>query len=182
MLCNDYNGPYGHAIFYSLMVDCVCWVVGGSVYRCSCTIRLSLNTHILESNNAYSTYMSRLRNECNGNSHTSFPSTKSLCATSIPLSAVQSQTSNRTMRATIPRLIRLVPRSSVPLEKRITPVITQRPIQKPPTLIEVLQKRQAAAGSAWPANIRIEPILPKDALERVPPQIRTKLVAMMRET
>ncbi|KIY65722.1 hypothetical protein CYLTODRAFT_399979 [Cylindrobasidium torrendii FP15055 ss-10] len=86
------------------------------------------------------------------------------------------------MRPSPARLIRLVPRSSVSGAKKFVPALDQRPIVKPPTLIETMQARQQAAGSNWPANIRIEPVVRREDFKGVPKKTRAQLLAMMRET
>ncbi|KII88938.1 hypothetical protein PLICRDRAFT_590673 [Plicaturopsis crispa FD-325 SS-3] len=83
------------------------------------------------------------------------------------------------MHATIPRLVRIVPRS---VAKAANAHITPHPAIKnrsgselPPTVHEVLMRQRAEMGEAWPANVRIEPILTKKTFARVRPELRSDL-------
>ncbi len=90
------------------------------------------------------------------------------------------------MRPTIPRLLRIIPRSQLTAESpSLKPI---RPLPSPvrsdvkhPTLIQVLQKRQKDAGEDFPPNLRIEPELTKKVFRGIPAEIREGLKAVVRE-
>lgn len=88
------------------------------------------------------------------------------------------------MRPTLPRLVRIIPRSSlateVPAYKAPLPEPVRSDIRQP-SLIDVLLKRKAEQGSSYPANIRIEPVLSKRALKDVPKDVRTELLNVTKE-
>lgn len=87
------------------------------------------------------------------------------------------------MRPTLSRLVRLVPRSAVKTEKPILAAVSERlPTPNPPTLIEIMLEKQQKAGSDWPANLRIEPTIPKEAFKDMQGKVRSKLREMLRET
>ncbi|KAL0947326.1 hypothetical protein HGRIS_013445 [Hohenbuehelia grisea] len=87
------------------------------------------------------------------------------------------------MRPSVARLVRIIPRSSVQASE-ITIVRRPEPqtleLEKP-TLIDVFMKRQEEAGSNWPMNLRIEPVVKKQALHRVKADARTQLKELLRE-
>lgn len=87
------------------------------------------------------------------------------------------------MRPTIPRLIRILPRSSVVAEQAQAKIIEQAPreLLKPPSLYEVLLKRKNEAGASYPSNIRLEPPLTKDMFAEVKPWKVRPLKEMMKE-
>ncbi|EKM55639.1 uncharacterized protein PHACADRAFT_256404 [Phanerochaete carnosa HHB-10118-sp] len=89
------------------------------------------------------------------------------------------------MRATIPRLIRVVPRSKLATEyasaSLVRPLPEPAPSVKQPILIEVLLKRKAEMGAKYPSNIRIEPVLTKKAYEGVPADTREELKELLKE-
>ncbi|KAH8108128.1 hypothetical protein BXZ70DRAFT_914299 [Cristinia sonorae] len=88
------------------------------------------------------------------------------------------------MLPSIPRLVRILPRSQLktelPIPARLVPE-PHRSDAKRATLIELLQQRKEQAGTAWPANLRIEPVVPKQALKKVSPETRKELLELMRE-
>ncbi|KAJ3481556.1 hypothetical protein NLI96_g7584 [Meripilus lineatus] len=91
------------------------------------------------------------------------------------------------MRPTIPRLLRIIPRSQLKTESPSTKPI--RPLPPPPTrsdvkrptLIQVLQQRQKEAGDNFPPNLRIEAELTKRSFKGVPAEIREELKEVVRE-
>ncbi|GJE86965.1 hypothetical protein PsYK624_030480 [Phanerochaete sordida] len=89
------------------------------------------------------------------------------------------------MRATIPRLVRVVQRSKLAAEYPTATVVRSLPEQAPsvkqPTLIDVLLKRKADMGAEYPSNIRIEPVLTKEAFEGVPADTRDELKELLKE-
>ncbi|KAI0797836.1 hypothetical protein C8Q75DRAFT_739815 [Abortiporus biennis] len=88
------------------------------------------------------------------------------------------------MRPTLVRLVRIIPRSqlvgdsasSKPIRPLPGPV---RSDVKKPTLIELLQERSKAAD--FPANIRIEPVVPRNAFRDVAPEVRSELKELLKE-
>lgn len=89
------------------------------------------------------------------------------------------------MRATIPRLVRVVPRSKLATEYAsvsvVRPLLEPAPSVKQPTLIDVLLKRKAEMGADYPSNIRIEPVLTKETFEGVPADTRKELKELLKE-
>ncbi|TCD65414.1 hypothetical protein EIP91_002713 [Steccherinum ochraceum] len=90
------------------------------------------------------------------------------------------------MRSTLPRFVRIIPRSQLKTEvpSGTVPRIVPQPHRsdtKPPSLIELMQKRKEEAGTSFPANIRIEPVLSKKVLRNVSPEIRDELRELLRE-
>lgn len=88
------------------------------------------------------------------------------------------------MRPTIPRLVRVIPRSQLVAENPSLKPIRPPPIRsdvKRPTLIEVLQKRKKDAGRSFPPNIRIEPELTKRVFKGIPADVRDGLKAVVKE-
>jgi len=90
------------------------------------------------------------------------------------------------MRPSIPRLVRIIPRSQ--LKAELPSVASARLVPTPhrsdarlPTLIELMQKRKEQAGDEFPLNIRIEPVLSKKTLRNVAPEIRQELKELLRE-
>lgn len=87
------------------------------------------------------------------------------------------------MRPSIPRLIRIVPRSKI-----VAPEAQVRIVQEPPrelvqrtTLYEILLKRKKDAGDSYPPNIRLEPPLTKEMFAEVKPWKVKPLKDMVRE-
>jgi len=90
---------------------------------------------------------------------------------------------SRIMKASAARLIRVIPRKSLdPTSVRVldAPVPQTRDLQNP-TVFELLQKQRETAGSDWPGNIRIEPVVKKDAYRPVQGELRTQLKKMLKE-
>lgn len=88
------------------------------------------------------------------------------------------------MRPSVPRLVRILPRHAVDKSGPIPALLVSglhRSDAKKPTLIELLQKRQQEAGADFPSNIRIEPIVPKQAFKNISPEVRTSLKRLMKE-
>ena len=87
------------------------------------------------------------------------------------------------MRPSLPRLVRVLPRSQLrPEELRTLPIA--QPIRsdvKRPSLIELLQKRKAEAGSDYPSNIRIEPALTKKTFTGMKKEHIVDLKALLKE-
>jgi len=79
--------------------------------------------------------------------------------------------------------MRIIPRDTLQIEQRKIrppPAPQTRELARP-TLIDVLQKQKEDAGDAWPVNIRIEPVVKKEAFKRVHSDIRVRLKKLLKE-
>ncbi|KAI0048194.1 hypothetical protein FA95DRAFT_1491193 [Auriscalpium vulgare] len=88
------------------------------------------------------------------------------------------------MRSTLPRLVRLVPRSTVAQPGLPRPKVYDelpRDLKQQPPLVEVLLKRKEVTGADFPPNIRIEPIVSKKTFEGVSGSVVGSLRAVLRE-
>ncbi|KAJ8456333.1 hypothetical protein ONZ45_g6457 [Pleurotus djamor] len=87
------------------------------------------------------------------------------------------------MRASAIRQLQIVSRSSLKLKQStINPAPKHQKEQlKQPTIIDVLLKRKEKAGEAWPTNLRVEPVITKEALKNVRAEARSDLKALLRE-
>ncbi|KZT03512.1 uncharacterized protein LAESUDRAFT_334655 [Laetiporus sulphureus 93-53] len=86
------------------------------------------------------------------------------------------------MRPTFSRLVRVIPRSSLPPKQAVRTVPEpMRSDVKQPTLIQILLERQAAAGDSYPSNIRIEPELTRATFKGVKPEVKRELLKVVRE-
>ncbi|KAI4519188.1 hypothetical protein K525DRAFT_258731 [Schizophyllum commune Loenen D] len=86
------------------------------------------------------------------------------------------------MRATAVRSLEVIKKSVLENGVRVIPRI--QPLTRAtrePTVLELLQERRKAAGAQWPANIRLEPAVPKTALVDVERHARRKLKLLTRE-
>lgn len=74
------------------------------------------------------------------------------------------------MRPTTPCLVRLIRRADLPtqptVKTHVLPVLTPYQKEKRKTLYDVLVEKKEAAGSSWPPNLRVEPVVPKSDLQR----------------
>ena len=84
------------------------------------------------------------------------------------------------MRPTLVRLVRVVPRSQVDPALRPIPQPIRSDAPRPP-LIEILQRRKEEVGESYPANIRIEGLEAKKALQGLPREARKTLANMLKE-
>ena len=93
------------------------------------------------------------------------------------------------MHPSVPRLLRILPRSAVVTTE---PGATKLPkakifeelpkdVRKPPSLLEVLLKRKKEAGASYPPNIRIEPVMSRQTFAGVAKEVRASLRATLRE-
>lgn len=91
--------------------------------------------------------------------------------------------SSSPMRPSLVRLVRVIPRSQLRPEDLRTVPISQpvRSDEVRPTLIELLQKRKADAGSDYPPNIRIEPTLTKKTFSGMKKEHIVELKALLKE-
>ena len=97
--------------------------------------------------------------------------------------SVDSSDGSMIMKASAVRLVRIIPRKSLdPTSVRVldAPSPQTRDLQKP-TFFELLQKQREIAGSDWPGNIRIEPVVKKEAYRPVQGEVRTQLKRMLKE-
>lgn len=89
------------------------------------------------------------------------------------------------MRPSNTVLYQIIPRSALRVEPKkikILPVLTPQVKEtKTHTLIDVLMERQIKAGPTWPANIRIEPVVKKEAFKLVQSDVRTRLKNLLKE-
>ena len=89
------------------------------------------------------------------------------------------------MRSTIPRLVRVIKRSQLPVEQAASVSVVRPPPARSDvrreSLIELLLKRKEKMGDQYPPNIRIEPVLTKQAFENVPAETREELKELLRE-
>ena len=90
------------------------------------------------------------------------------------------------MRATLPRLVRVLPRSAItPREHGYPPLRIYEELpkdtRKQPSLLEILLKDKEAAGPNYPPNIRIEPIASKKTFAGVKRDLVAQMKAIVRE-
>jgi hypothetical protein len=90
------------------------------------------------------------------------------------------------MRVSLPRLVRILPRSAIALpEHGLHPprIYEELPkdSRKQPTLLEILLKEKEAAGSNYPPNIRIEPVVSKKTFAGVRRDMVSQMKAVLRE-
>ncbi|KAI0273826.1 hypothetical protein BC834DRAFT_815884 [Gloeopeniophorella convolvens] len=90
------------------------------------------------------------------------------------------------MRPSLPRLVRVVPRSTFTAPERGLPSPKiygelPREVRKPPTLIEALLKQKEAAGASYPSNIRIEPVVSKKTFSGVKRELVPSVKAILKE-
>lgn len=86
------------------------------------------------------------------------------------------------MRPSIPRLMRIVPKSSLTSQKaKIIPELPSYADAKKTPLIEVLLKRKDQAGDNWPPNLRIERPLRRETFKRVHHDARVDLKELLTE-
>ncbi|KAF5358074.1 hypothetical protein D9756_001742 [Leucocoprinus leucothites] len=88
-----------------------------------------------------------------------------------------------TMKASAARLVRIIPRKSLdPAMVNIAnaPAPQAQDLQRP-TVLELLQKQRETASAEWPGNIRIEPVVKKEAFRPVQAEVRTQLKKMLKE-
>ncbi|KAF8721905.1 hypothetical protein AX14_010115 [Amanita brunnescens Koide BX004] len=85
------------------------------------------------------------------------------------------------MRQTTVQLMRLVPRNALG-KARVLPTLAHTRSQDSGTVLTHLMGQREEAGEAWPKNIRLEPVLKKEAFKRVHADIRNRLKRLMRET
>ncbi|KAI0057095.1 hypothetical protein BV25DRAFT_1831469 [Artomyces pyxidatus] len=89
------------------------------------------------------------------------------------------------MRPSLPRLVRILPRTAVtPTSGRPRPRIYDelpKEARQITPLIDVLQKRKQEAGAAYPPNIRIEPVISKRTFRGLKGEAIAPLRQVLRE-
>jgi len=90
------------------------------------------------------------------------------------------------MRPSLPRFVRILPRSAIaPREHSHPPprIYDELPKEsrKQPTLLEVLLKEKEAAGPNYPLNIRIEPVVSKKTFAGAKRELIPTLKGILRE-
>ena len=90
------------------------------------------------------------------------------------------------MRVSLPRLVRILPRSAIALPEHDHPPLRiyeelPKDARREPTLLEILLKEKEAAGSNYPPNIRIEPLALKKTLAGVKRDLVPQMKAILRE-
>ena len=82
----------------------------------------------------------------------------------------------------IPRTLRVVPKSSLKLNKVLPQPLTnqeERAFKEP--VLRIMARRQKEAGDAWPPNLRIEPHVTKRAIGQAPEEMRVQLKRLLKE-
>lgn len=89
------------------------------------------------------------------------------------------------MRSSATRLLRLIPRKALPenvRERIFPPPISQNlEVKGQPSLIDALEKLKADTGKDWPANIRLEPVVKREAFKTVQADVRVRLKKLLKE-
>jgi hypothetical protein len=86
------------------------------------------------------------------------------------------------MRVSIPRLARIIPRSTLSETPRARLYgLPESDAPRAPTLMEALQARKAAAGADYPSNIRLEEPIDKQALKNILKGTRRELKGLVKE-
>lgn len=90
------------------------------------------------------------------------------------------------MRVSLPRLVRILPRSAIARPEHGHPPLRiyeelPKDARKEPTLIEILLKEKEVAGSNYPPNIRIEPVVSKKTFAGVKRDFVPQMKAILRE-
>lgn len=87
------------------------------------------------------------------------------------------------MQPSLPRLVQIIRRTALQLEEKkiLSPPAPQNLELKRPRLIDILMEQQAKAGSSWPSNIRIEPVVKREAFKHVQAEVRTRMKKLLKE-
>lgn len=84
------------------------------------------------------------------------------------------------MRSTARRLVQIIPKSAIP-QSIVRPALRPQTEElNRPTLIDILLERKANSTD-WPQNLRIEPVVKKEAFRHVQAEARTELKKMLKE-
>jgi len=75
----------------------------------------------------------------------------------------------------------MVPRNA--LERtRVFPALGSNKVGGRSNLMDRLLEQKVRAGESWPDNIRMEPVMKKEAFKRVQTGVRSRLKRLLRET
>ncbi|KAH9998129.1 hypothetical protein BJV74DRAFT_767952 [Russula compacta] len=90
------------------------------------------------------------------------------------------------MRPSLPRLVRILPRSAIAPPKHGHPLPRvyeelSKDSQKQPSLIEILLKEKEAAGPDYPPNIRIEPVVSRKTFAGISRELVVPMKVALRE-
>ncbi len=85
------------------------------------------------------------------------------------------------MRQATAQFMHLVSRNTLGNAK-VLPALNNIKIQDSSATFNRLMEQREEAGEAWPKNIRLEPVVKKEAFKRVQADIRTRLKRLLRET
>jgi hypothetical protein len=90
------------------------------------------------------------------------------------------------MRPSLSRLVRVLPRSAIPVREHGHPPLRvyeeiPKDARKQPSLLEILLKEKEAAGANYPPNIRIEPVVSKKTFAGVKRGFVAPLKEILRE-
>lgn len=90
------------------------------------------------------------------------------------------------MRVSLPRLVRILPRSAITPPGHGHPHVRiyeelPKDSRSQPTLLEILLKEKEAAGPNYPPNIRIEPVASKKTFAGVKRDLIAQMKAIVRE-
>ncbi|KXN90486.1 hypothetical protein AN958_04158 [Leucoagaricus sp. SymC.cos] len=87
------------------------------------------------------------------------------------------------MKASAACLVRIIPRKTLDLVA--AKVVNAPPPQTndllQPTVLDLLQQQRQKAGSDWPANIRLESVVKKEAFRPVQAEVRTQVKKLLKE-
>ena len=90
------------------------------------------------------------------------------------------------MRATLPRLLRVITRSQLTAENSSANILQSLPAplgqdHVKTSLVQSLLERKAGLGDDYPSNIRIEPVLSKATFEGMSGETRQELRELLKE-
>jgi hypothetical protein len=90
------------------------------------------------------------------------------------------------MRASLPRLVRILPRSAIARPEHGHPPLRiyeelPKGSRKQLSLLEILLKEKEAAGPNYSPNIRIEPVVSKNTFAGVKRDLVAEMKAILRE-
>jgi RNase P protein component len=77
--------------------------------------------------------------------------------------------------------MRLIPKNALG-NARVLPTLTHIRSQDSTSVFNRLMVQREEAAEAWPKNIRLEPVVKKEAFKRVQADVRNRLKRLLRET
>jgi hypothetical protein len=77
-------------------------------------------------------------------------------------------------------LVQIVPRNALQ-GKIIPPSAPQTLDLEKSTVVNILMRERDISGELWPRNIRIEPVIKKEAFKRVQSDVRVRLKKLLKE-